>query len=36
MILPYSTWLKPRPPYSVAIFIPKAPMRRSSSTTCGG
>ena len=36
MILPYSTWSKPRPPYSFGIFMPKAPSLRRPSITGSG
>ena len=36
MTRPYSTWEKPRPPYSAGIFMPKAPSRFSPSTTSFG
>ncbi len=33
---PYSTWLRPSPPYCFGILMPKAPSRRSPSITCCG
>ena len=36
MTLPYSTWVKPRPPYFFGIFMPKAPSLRSPSITGSG
>jgi len=36
LIRPYSTWLRPSPPYSVGIFMPNAPSRFNPSTTSGG
>ena len=32
----YSTWLRPRPPYSTGTFMPNAPKRFNASTTAGG
>jgi hypothetical protein len=32
----YSALLKPRPPYFLGIFMPKAPSLRRPSTTCSG
>jgi hypothetical protein len=36
MILQYSDTVKPRPPYSFGIFMPKAPSLRRPSRTCSG
>ena len=36
MTLAYSTFVNPSPPYFLGIFIPKAPSRRSPSSTSGG